>query len=43
MTAYVCYSLFLTAWVYPVTVHQVWSENGFLSAMRADGNLLNGA
>ena len=42
MTAYVLYSFFLTAWVYPVTVHAVWSPNGFLSASRADEDLLNG-
>ena len=43
MTAYACYSLFLTAWVYPVVVHQIWSVNGYLSAFRADGKLYNGA
>jgi Amt family ammonium transporter len=42
MTAYACYSLFLTAWVYPVVVHCIWSSNGYLSAFRSDGDLING-
>ena len=42
MTAYAAYSLFLTAWVYPVVVHHVWSPNGFLSTTRGDGKLFNG-
>jgi Amt family ammonium transporter len=32
MSAYLCYSVFLTAFVYPVVVHAVWDDNGFLSA-----------
>ena len=32
MAAYLCYSLFLTAFVYPVVAHALWSSNGFLSA-----------
>jgi Amt family ammonium transporter len=36
MSAYLCYSLFLTAFVYPVIVHSVWSSNGFLTAFRDD-------
>lgn len=32
MAAYLCYSLFLTSFVYPVVVHSIWSSNGFLSA-----------
>lgn len=32
MTAYLCYSLTLTGFVYPVVVHSVWSPQGFLSA-----------
>lgn len=32
MQAYIAYSLFLTAFVYPVVVHAIWNENGFLSA-----------
>mmetsp|Transcript_768 Transcript_768/g.1129 ORF Transcript_768/g.1129 Transcript_768/m.1129 type:complete len:520 (-) Transcript_768:321-1880(-) len=31
MSAYLCYSLMLTGFVYPVIVHAVWSTNGFLS------------
>jgi Amt family ammonium transporter len=37
MSAYLCYSLFLTAFVYPVVVHSIWSSNGFLTAFRPDG------
>ena len=36
MSAYLCYSLFLTAFVYPVVVHAIWSSNGFLSAFYFD-------
>lgn len=36
MTAYIFYSLFLTAFVYPIVVHSVWNENGFISAFNAD-------
>ena len=43
MGAYACYSLFLTVWVYPVVVHAIWSGNGYFSAFRSDGELLNGA
>ena len=32
MTAYLAYSLFMAAFVYPVVVHSIWSTNGFLSA-----------
>lgn len=32
MTAYFCYAVMLTAFVYPVVVHVVWSGHGFLSA-----------
>jgi len=32
MAAYLCYSLFLTAFVYPVVVHGIWNSAGFLSA-----------
>ena len=31
MTAYLAYSLFLSSFVYPVVVHAIWSDNGFLS------------
>jgi Amt family ammonium transporter len=36
MQAYLCYSLFLTAFVYPVVVRSIWSSNGFLTAFRDD-------
>ena len=36
MAAYLCYSAFLTGFVYPVVVHAVWSSNGFLSAFTAE-------
>jgi len=32
MVAYLCYSLFLTAFVYPIVVRSVWGTYGFLSA-----------
>jgi len=32
MSAYLCYSLALTGFVYPVIVHSIWSSSGFLSA-----------
>lgn len=36
MSAYLCYSVFLTAFVYPVVVHAIWNGNGFLSAFNSD-------
>jgi Amt family ammonium transporter len=36
MAAYLCYSLFLTAFVYPVVVHAIWNSDGFLSAFTND-------
>lgn len=36
MSAYLCYSLFLTSFVYPVIVHSIWSGNGFLTAFNPD-------
>jgi len=36
MAAYLCYSLMLTGWVYPVIAHAIWSTNGFLSASNVD-------
>eukprot|EP00559_Dactyliosolen_fragilissimus_P005781 CAMPEP_0184858264 /NCGR_PEP_ID=MMETSP0580-20130426/3395_1 /TAXON_ID=1118495 /ORGANISM="Dactyliosolen fragilissimus" /LENGTH=432 /DNA_ID=CAMNT_0027354339 /DNA_START=407 /DNA_END=1705 /DNA_ORIENTATION=+ len=36
MIAYLCYSVTLTGFVYPVIVHAVWSRNGFLSAFAED-------
>jgi Amt family ammonium transporter len=32
MAAYLCYSVVLTGFLYPVVAHSIWSENGFLSA-----------
>lgn len=36
MAAYLCYSIFLTAFVYPVVVHAIWSSDGFLSAFAGE-------
>ena len=36
MTAYLCYSVMLSGFVYPVIVHAVWSYTGFLSPQNAD-------
>lgn len=36
MTAYLCYSVFLCGFVYPVCAHAFWSPNGFLSPGAAD-------
>ena len=36
MEAYLCYSFFLTGFVYPVIVHSVWSTSGFISAFNDD-------
>ena len=36
MAAYLCYSFFLTGFVYPVIVHSVWSSAGFLSTANSD-------
>jgi ammonium transporter, Amt family len=36
MAAYLCYSFALTGFVYPITVHAVWSTRGFLSATNAN-------
>mmetsp|Transcript_2175 Transcript_2175/g.3277 ORF Transcript_2175/g.3277 Transcript_2175/m.3277 type:complete len:476 (+) Transcript_2175:67-1494(+) len=36
MVAYLCYSLFLTGFVYPVVVHAIWNSNGFISAWSPD-------
>ena len=32
MIAYLCYSLLLSGWVYPIIVHAIWSSRGCLSA-----------
>lgn len=36
MAAYLCYSVVLTGFVYPVVAHAIWSSQGFLSAFNAD-------
>ncbi len=36
MTAYLLYSAFLTAFVYPIIAHAVWSINGWLTAVRVN-------
>jgi len=36
MSAYLCYSIFLTAFVYPVVVHAIWNGEGFMSAFADD-------
>jgi Amt family ammonium transporter len=36
MVAYLCYSLFLTGFVYPVVVHAIWNPDGFLAASNPD-------
>lgn len=36
MAAYLCYSFFLTGFVYPVACHAVWSAAGFLSFQNPD-------
>lgn len=36
MLAYLAYSTALTAFVYPVVVHSIWNNTGFLSSFRAE-------
>jgi Ammonium Transporter Family len=36
MSAYLLYSFCLTAFVYPIIVHSIWSGNGFLAAFPKD-------
>eukprot|EP00980_Cylindrotheca_fusiformis_P027953 scaffold22574_cov125-Cylindrotheca_fusiformis.AAC.6 len=36
MTAYLCYSMVLAGFIYPVIAHSVWSNNGFLSNANTD-------
>merc|ERR1719311_1435760 len=38
--AYLAYSIALTAFIYPVVVHWVWVESGWLNAFRTTGSLL---
>lgn len=42
MQAYLCYSFFLSAFVYPVVAHSIWDNNGFLSAFAAQEDLFRG-
>lgn len=35
MSAYLCYSVFLTAFVYPVVVHAIWNSDGFLCGFKS--------
>jgi Ammonium Transporter Family len=36
MSAYLCYSMLLSGWVYPIIVRSIWSPQGFLSAYNAE-------
>ena len=36
MVAYLCYSLAMAGFVYPVVAHAIWSPNGFLTADSVD-------
>jgi len=36
MLGYLCYSSFLTAFVYPVIAHAIWSNSGFLATQRSN-------
>ncbi len=36
MAAYLCYSLLLAGFVYPIIAHSIWSTYGFLSPKRED-------
>jgi Amt family ammonium transporter len=42
MAAYLCYSVFLTGFVYPVVVHSIWSADGFLVAFGAQEEKFRG-
>lgn len=43
MTAYLCYSMVLAGFIYPVVAHSIWSNNGFLSNFNADPMFGSGA
>jgi Amt family ammonium transporter len=43
LSAYIVYSFFLTAFVYPVVAHWEWSYTGWLSASRKSGSVLFGS
>lgn len=40
--AYILYSFFMSAWVYPLVVHSIWAVNGWASAFNVN-NLLFGS
>lgn len=42
MAAYLCYSVVLAGFVYPVVAHSIWSNNGFLSISNIDPFLDSG-
>jgi Amt family ammonium transporter len=42
MAAYLCYSLFLTAFVYPIVVRSIWSSYGFLTAFKSEDDAFLG-
>jgi len=42
MAAYLCYSVLLAGFVYPIVAHSIWSHNGFLSATTNDPFLGSG-
>ena len=42
MSAYLCYSIFLTGFVYPVVVHSIWAFDGFLTALGTSPNKFRG-
>jgi ammonium transporter, Amt family len=41
MLAYLLYSIVLSGIIYPIVVHQLWSNNGFLSVNNQDGAFLD--
>ena len=43
MAAYLCYSLLLAGFVYPVVAHSIWSEYGFMSSANSNPNPLFGS
>lgn len=42
MAAYLCYSVVVAGFIYPVVAHSVWSESGFLSHSNNDPFLGSG-
>ena len=39
MQVYLLYSVFLTAFVYPVVAHAIWNTDGFLTTLTAEGDI----